>query len=81
MPDKTLISEFHADHTKVVQALMDLREAIEARDPARVRVTLDGANRLVGPHFKFEERHLYPSLTPFLGEARMQKLLNKERAA
>jgi hypothetical protein len=77
MPDKTLTGEFHADHTQVVQALLDLRDAIAARDPLRVRATLGGANRLVGPHFKFEERHLYPSLTPFLGETRIQKLINE----
>jgi hypothetical protein len=77
MPEKTLTGEFHTDHTKVVQALLDLRDAIETRDLLRVRTTLDGANRLVGPHFKFEERYLYPSLLPFLGEARMQKLFNE----
>ena len=48
--ETTLAQEFHADHVKVVQALMDLRKAIQAREGA----TLDGANRLVGPHFKFE---------------------------
>ena len=36
MPETTLIGEFHADHAKVVQALMDLRTAIQARQPTRV---------------------------------------------
>jgi hypothetical protein len=77
MPERTLIGEFHADHAKVVQALMDLRNAIQARDPARVRTTLSQANLLVGPHFKFEEQNLYPSLTEFLGEAGVQRLLTE----
>jgi hypothetical protein len=75
MAAKSLVAEFHDDHTKVVQALMDLRNAIRARDPARVRATLDKANTLVGPHFKFEEQHLYLSLREFTGEAGLHRLL------
>jgi len=33
------------------------------------------ADRLVAPHFEFEERYLYPSLKEFLGEGRLQRLL------
>lgn len=77
MPDRTLIGEFHTDHAKVVQALLDLRHAIQAHEPARVRTTLGQANQLVGPHFKFEEQNLYPSLTEFLGEAGVQRLLTE----
>ncbi|MBI3910320.1 MAG: hemerythrin domain-containing protein [Armatimonadetes bacterium] len=77
MPEKTLIGEFHADHAKVVQALIDLRSAIQARDPARIRATLNEANQLVGPHFKFEELYLYPSLVEFIGEAGMKRLLTE----
>lgn len=75
MTPKNLVEEFHSDHTKVVNALMDLRRAIQARDPARVRTVLDEANKLVGPHFKFEELHLYPLLKEFIGVGRWQRLL------
>lgn len=75
MTENTLIQEFHSDHAQVVQALVDLRSSIQARDPAGVRSTLDGANRLVGPHFKFEELYLYPELRQFVGEAGMHRLL------
>ncbi|HXG35211.1 MAG TPA: hemerythrin domain-containing protein [Bryobacteraceae bacterium] len=75
MATSTLINEFHSDHTKVVQALFDVRNAIEQRDPARLRAVLAEADRLVGPHFEFEERYLYPSLKGFLGEGRLQRLL------
>ncbi|HWP48041.1 MAG TPA: hemerythrin domain-containing protein [Candidatus Limnocylindrales bacterium] len=77
MAGKTLIGEFHSDHTKVVQALMDLRSAIQAQDIARIRATLNEANKLVGPHFKFEELHLYPKLREFIGEAGLQRLLTE----
>lgn len=77
MDDKNLVQEFHSDHTKVVGALLDLRQAISRRDPAQVTKTLNQANRLVGPHFKFEERYLYPRLIAFVGEAGLMRLLNE----
>lgn len=73
----SLIQEFHADHQKVVGALFELRQAIAARDVARVRSILNAAEDLVGPHFKFEERFLYPSLERFLGEISVKRLLNE----
>lgn len=73
----SLIQEFHADHQKVVGALVDLREAISQRDVARVRAILDSAEGLVGPHFKFEELYLYPALERFLGEPYSKRLLNE----
>ncbi len=73
----SLIQEFHSDHQKVVAALFDLRRAISARDIPRVRAILGAAEGLVGPHFKFEERYLYPALEPFLGETYTKKLYNE----
>ena len=70
-----LIGEFHADHAKVVQAFMHLREAIQQQNPAEVMTTLSEANKMVGPHFKFEENFLYPSLEEFLGAAGVQRLV------
>lgn len=75
MADSTLIQEFHSDHAQVVQALLDLRRSVQARQPDGVRATLDNTNKLVGPHFKFEELHLYPKLREFVGEGGMHRLL------
>ncbi len=72
-----LIEDFHADHRQVVDALFELRQAIAAREVRRVRTILSQADRLVGPHFKFEECYLYPSLERFLGEGYVKKLLNE----
>jgi hypothetical protein len=73
----SLIQEFHADHQKVVNALFDMRQAIAAREVGRVRSILAVAEKLVGPHFKFEELYLYPALEPFLSEGRIKRLLNE----
>lgn len=73
----SLIGEFHADHQKVVSALFELRTAIANRDLSQVRTILGAAEKLVGPHFKFEELYLYPALEPFLGESYTKKLYNE----
>lgn len=72
-----LIHEFHSDHQKVVNALLELRQAVAARDILRVRSILNAAEDLMGPHFKFEERYLYPTLQRFLGESYVKRLLNE----
>lgn len=73
----SLIQEFHSDHQKVIGALFELRQAITNRDIARVRAILGAAEGLVGPHFKFEELYLYPTLEGFLGESYTKKLYNE----
>ncbi len=72
-----LIQEFHSDHQKVVGALCELRQAILDREILHVRIILESAETMVGPHFKFEELHLYPALEPFLGESYTKKLYNE----
>jgi len=73
----SLIQEFHSDHQKVVGALCELRQSIVKRNIPQVRTILGAAEKLVGPHFKFEELHLYPALEPFLGESYTKKLYNE----
>lgn len=80
MPRRELIKMFHEEHAEVVQALVDLRIAIQSRNPAQVRATLDLTNELIGPHFKFEELYLYPQLKEFLGEPGIMRLLNEHDA-
>ena len=75
--ERSLTSEFHSDHTKVVEALIELRESVRTENLPLMRATLEQANHLVGPHFKFEELYLYPALKEFVGEAGLQRLLNE----
>lgn len=74
----SLVQELHADHRKLVDVLVLLREAIEKRNISQVRTVLAGAERLLGTHLRFEEEHLYPALERVLGEKYAKKLINED---
>ena len=62
------IAEFREDHRKVRDGLLELMEALQSKDVAKARKILGKINVLVGPHFRYEEEILYPTLRVFLGE-------------
>lgn len=62
------IKEFREDHRKVRDGLLNLASAARARDLAKARDILGQIDTLVGPHFRYEEEHLYPALKEFLGD-------------
>jgi len=62
------IVEFRQDHRKVRDLLIGLAEAIERGQLEKARTTLGEIDNLVGPHFRYEEEALYPTLKQFLGE-------------
>ncbi|MFO0795804.1 MAG: hemerythrin domain-containing protein [Candidatus Brocadiaceae bacterium] len=62
------IAEFREDHRKVRDGLLELMEALQSKDIATARKILGKINVLVGPHFRYEEETLYPTLRVFLGE-------------
>lgn len=62
------IFEFREDHRRVRDELLDMIEALEAKDIVRAREVLGNLNILVGPHFRYEEETLYPALRVFLGD-------------
>lgn len=62
------IAEFREDHRKVRDGLLDIIEALQAKDVPKAREILGRINVLVGPHFRYEEETLYPTLRVFLGE-------------
>jgi hypothetical protein len=62
------IKEFRDDHRKVRDDLLDMIEALKAKDTKRAGEILGDLNTLVGPHFRYEEETLYPALRVFLGE-------------
>jgi hypothetical protein len=63
-----LIQEFRADHQRITGSLRRLRQAILQGGVPQVRTILGGADTLLGAHIKFEERHLYPALSGFIGD-------------
>lgn len=63
-----VIKEFREDHRKVRDGLLDIIDALKAKDVAKAGGILGNLNTLVGPHFRYEEEALYPALKVFLGE-------------
>ncbi len=70
------IAEFREDHRKVRDGLLALEEAIRQNRIGEAREVLGGLNQLVGPHFRYEEEALYPTLREYLGEY-VDQLLNE----
>lgn len=70
------IAEFREDHRKVRDGLLDMITALKTKDVQKAREILGNLNTLVGPHFRYEEETLYPSLRVFLGEY-VDQLLNE----
>jgi hypothetical protein len=73
----TIIQEFRADHQRIVGAIVRLRQAITKGEIPEVRRILGSAEGLLGAHFKFEELHLYPALTGFVGEDGVRQLIRE----
>ncbi|MFZ5801415.1 MAG: hemerythrin domain-containing protein [Candidatus Omnitrophota bacterium] len=62
------IAEFREDHRKVRDGLLEIIAALDSKDIVKARDILGRINVLVGPHFRYEEETLYPTLRIFLGE-------------
>ena len=62
------IEEFREDHRKVRDGLLEMIESLESKDVGKARNILGNLNIMVGPHFRYEEETLYPTLRVFLGE-------------
>lgn len=62
------IEEFREDHRKVRDGILEITDALKAKNVKKAREILGKINVLVGPHFRYEEEHLYPALRKFLGE-------------
>lgn len=62
------IVEFRNDHRKVRDGLLDIIDALQSNDVVKARDILGNIDTLVGPHFRYEEETLYPTLKVFLGE-------------
>ncbi len=66
---------FREEHRSVRDVLLDLIQALQERDRARIQSLLNQTAALAGPHFRYEEEALYPGLVEILGEEYIQKLL------
>ncbi|MGQ9629093.1 MAG: hemerythrin domain-containing protein [bacterium] len=68
MAKLNVIEEFRGDHRKVRDGLIEMIDLLQSKDVKKAREVLGRLNTLVGPHFRFEEEALYPTLRTFLGE-------------
>ena len=62
------IAEFRDDHRQVRDGLLDIMDALKSKDVIKAREILGNLNIAIGPHFRYEEETLYPTLKVFLGE-------------
>ncbi len=69
------IRELREDHKKVKDYLLELIDALNKKDAQRSLEILVLLDKLGGPHFRFEEETLYPTLKKFFGEEYYQYLL------
>lgn len=65
---------FRDEHRRVRDTLLSLIRAFQGRDLLRVRSLLDQTATLTGPHFRYEEEALYPSLVEIFGEEYIEQL-------
>lgn len=69
------IAELRADHRQVRDGLLDLIDATGKRNAAKALEILIKLDKMTGPHFRFEEESLYPSLERFFGKEYLEYLL------
>lgn len=62
------IAEFREDHRKVRDGLLDIIKALQSKNVVKAREILGSLNVMIGPHFRYEEETLYPTLRTLLGE-------------
>ena len=67
---------FRQEHRKIRDALFALAQAFQDRDRDRISASIEEIAELTGPHFRYEEEALYPSLVEIFGEAYIEKLLS-----
>ncbi len=65
---------FRDEHRQVRDTLLSLIRAFQGRDLPRARSLLDQTATLTGPHFRYEEESLYPSLVELFGEEYVEQL-------
>jgi hypothetical protein len=66
---------FREEHREIRDLLLDLVEAFRGRDSARLPGLISQIAARTGPHFRYEEEAMYPSLVDLFGAEYIDKLL------
>ncbi len=64
----------HAEHGEMLALLEQLEQASDARDADRVLVLTRSLRAIAEPHFRYEQRSLFPRLAAVLGPERIERL-------
>lgn len=72
---------FRDEHRQVRDGLLDLLDAFSDRDGARAGELLGQIAGLTGPHFRYEEETLYPSLVQIFGAEYVDSLIDDHDGA
>jgi hypothetical protein len=70
------IATLQSDHRVVRDILLELIEASSRRDAIKSLELLIRLDKLGGPHFRFEEESLYPTLEKYFGQEYYEYLLS-----
>lgn len=65
---------FRQEHRQIRDALLDLVSAFQERNREQIGSLLNTVAKLTGPHFRYEEEALYPSLVEFYGNEYVEQL-------
>jgi len=68
-------STFRNEHRMIRDLLLDLITSFLEKDMPKAGKLLDELNNISGPHFRYEEEALYPSLICIFGEHYINKLM------
>ncbi len=72
---ESFYTQFRKEHRLIRDLIFDLITCLLQKDLQKAGHLLADLNRLTGPHFRYEEEALYPSLVPVFGEPYILKLL------
>ena len=73
-PVRELEAIAHAEHGRMLDLLAELEAAGERRDGARIGSLAREARSVAEPHFRYEQRSLFPQLLGALGPDRVERL-------
>lgn len=73
-PVRELEAVAHAEHHQMLDLLAELEAASERRDAARIGSLARETRAIAEPHFRYEQRALFPQLVGVLGPDRVERL-------
>ncbi len=68
-------TQFRNEHRIIRDLLLDMITSFLEKDMQKAGDLLGELNKMAGPHFRYEEEALYPSLVSIFGEHYINKLL------